>query len=125
VANCAVIPFASPVFERDDFLVLPLFDNFSSDLCSGNNGVALRHVLPVGKHQYVAEARALTNLHIEKIDIDRVAFRDAKLPATGSDDCVSHSLFWGEKAVQNSTDGSASQTEKLEEQATSQLALLC
>jgi len=96
VADCAVISFAPPVFERDDFLVFPLFENFSSHLCPGNDGVALRHVVPVGKHQHIAETCVLADLHIEKIDIDRVAFRDAKLSATGSDDCVSHS-FSGEK----------------------------
>src|SRR5947208_16559827 len=94
--NRAVIPFAPLKLKRDDLLVLALFDNFSSHLCSGDERVPMRHVFSVGKHQHVTERRGLARIDIEKIDIDRVAFRDAKLPATSFDDCVSHS-FSGEK----------------------------
>ena len=88
--NRAVISFAPLILERDDLFVLALFQNFSSDLRPGNERVPLRHVLSVGKHQHLAEGRSLTRIDIQKIDIDRIAFRDAKLPAASLDNCVSH-----------------------------------
>jgi hypothetical protein len=50
----------------------------------------MRHVFSVGKHQHLAECCGLTLIDIQKIDIDRIAFRDAKLPAASLDNCVSH-----------------------------------
>ncbi len=88
--NRAVISFAPLILERDDLFVLPLFQNFSSDLRPGDERVPLCHVLSVGKHQHLAEGRSLTRIDIQKIDIDRIAFRDAKLPAASLDNCVSH-----------------------------------
>src|SRR6266403_4314970 len=110
VSNCTVIAFASLVLERDDLLVLALFENFSRHLCSRNERFAVRHIISVGKHQYITEGRGLARSDLENIDIDRVAFRDAKLPATSLNDCVSHKLR-GEKAAQNSMDHPAWQTE--------------
>ena len=88
--NRPVIALAPPVLERDDFLVLALFHNFSSDLCPGYKRAPVRHVFSIGKHQHLAEGRGLAGIDIQKIDIDRVAFRDAKLPAAGFNNCVSH-----------------------------------
>jgi hypothetical protein len=48
------------------------------------------HVLSIGKHQHIAEGRGLAGIDIQKIDIDHIAFRDAKLPAASLDNCVSH-----------------------------------
>jgi hypothetical protein len=96
VADRAVITFAPLVFERDHFLVLALFENFSGHLCSRDERVAVSHVFSIGKQQYITKRGGFARFDIEKIDIDGVAFRDAKLPATSSDDCVSHS-FSGEK----------------------------
>ena len=90
MANCAVIAFASLVLERDDLLILALFENFSRHLCSRNERLAMRHIISVGKHQYVTKGRGLAGIDLENIDIDRVAFRDAKLSATSLNDCVSH-----------------------------------
>ena len=95
--DCAVIAFAPPVFKRDDFLVLSLFQNLSRHLCSGNHWVALRQVFSIGKQQHVTKRGGLARFDIEKIDIDCVTFRDAKLSATSPDDCVSHSFSGGEK----------------------------
>src|SRR6266403_4599231 len=91
VSNCAVIAFASLVLERDGLLVLALFENFSRHLCSRNERFAVRHIISVGKHQYVTKDRDLSGIDLENIDVDRVAFRDAELSATSLDDCVSHS----------------------------------
>jgi hypothetical protein len=102
MANRAVITFAPLVFECDDFLVLALFQNFRSHLRPRDERAPVRDVLSVGKHQHLAEGCCLARLDIEKIDIDRVAFRNAKLPATSLDNCGSHELR--EKAAQTSTD---------------------
>src|SRR5947207_14830041 len=99
--NRAVITFAPSVLKCDHLLVLALFENFSSDLRSGNERTPVCHVFSIGKQQHLAEGRVLARIDIQKIDVDRVAFRDAKLPATGLDNCVSHKL--SEKAVQTST----------------------
>ena len=96
VADRAVITLAPLVFESDDFLVLALFKNFSGHLCSRDERVAVSQIFSVGKQQYITERGSFARFHIEKIDIECLAFRDPKLPATGSDDCISHS-FSGEK----------------------------
>jgi hypothetical protein len=96
VAHRAVITLAAPVFKSDDFLVLALFQNFRSHLCSRDQRVSVLYVFSIGKQQYVTKRGSFARFDIEKIDVQRVAFRDAKLPATGSDNCVSHS-FPGEK----------------------------
>jgi hypothetical protein len=96
VTDCAVITFAPLVFERENFFVLSLFENFSSHLCSGDEWVAVSHVFSIGKQQYITKRGGFARFDIEKIDIEGIAFRDAKLPPTSSDDCVSHSFF-GEK----------------------------
>src|SRR4029077_971702 len=95
--NCAVITFPPLELERDNLLVLALFDNFSGHFCSGDERVAARHVLAIGKHKHVTEGRGLTRIDVEKIHIDRVAFRDAKLSAASLDNCVSHKPFSKEK----------------------------
>ena len=88
--NRSVIALAPSVLERDDFLVLALFHHFSSDLCPGYKRASVRHVFSIGKHQHLAEGRSLAGIDVQKIDIDRVAFRDAQLPATSFNNCVSH-----------------------------------
>jgi hypothetical protein len=56
-------------------------------------------LLAIGVHQDVGEHDLLTCLGVQQINIDRVAFRDAILPATGLDDCKSHTgeFFLGKK----------------------------
>ena len=95
--NRPVIAFAPLVFERDDFLVLTLFQNFGSDLRAGDKRASVSHVFSVSKHHHIAKRRGLTRLDIQKIDIDRIAFRDAELPATSLDNCVSHKMLEGKK----------------------------
>src|SRR5262245_44160486 len=96
MADCTMIAFAPLVFEREDFLVLALFDNFGGYLCSGDERVAMSHIFSISKQQYITKRGSFARFDIETIDIERVAFGDAKLPATSSDDCVSH-RFFGEK----------------------------
>lgn len=111
MTNGAVITFAPPVFERDDLLVFALLDNFGSHFRPGNERIAVRNVLVVGEHQHLAKGRGLSRIDIQKIDIDRVAFRDAILPTTSLDDCVGHNVLSGEKAAQNPTEARAWQEE--------------
>jgi hypothetical protein len=111
VADRAVITFAPLVLKRDDFLVLTLLENFSGHLCSRDERVAVSYVFPIGKQQDITKSGSFARFDIEKIDIHRVAFRDAKLPATSSDDCVIHSFSGGEEAAHNSTSKRAWQTE--------------
>src|ERR1043166_2868905 len=56
----------------------------------------MTNVFSISKQQYVTKRGSFARFDVEKIDIERVAFRYPKLPATSSDDCVSHT-FSGEK----------------------------
>src|SRR5438067_5449343 len=96
MSNRAVIALTPPVLERDDFFILPLLDHFGGYLCSGDERVAVRHVIAVGKQQYITECRGLASINIQKVHVDRVTFRDSKLSASSSDNCVSH-RFLGRK----------------------------
>src|SRR5947199_10816880 len=88
VADRAVITFAPLVFERDDFLVLTLFENFRGHLCSRDERVAVSHVFSIRKQQHITKRGRFTRIDTEKIAIDRVAFRDGTLAATSCDDRV-------------------------------------
>jgi hypothetical protein len=95
-----VVAFAASVFEGDDLLVFALLDNLNGDL-----SFAVRDVLSIDVHQHL-ERRRFAFIDVEQIDIYRVAFRDAILPATSLDDCVGHKLiFRGEKAAQSLIEG--------------------
>jgi hypothetical protein len=111
MANRAVVPFSPLVFERHDFPVLALFEDFRGYFCSGDEWIPVIHVFSVGKQEYVAKCRGLAGFDVQKIDIEGITFRDAKLPATSSDDCVSHSFSGEKRAAHNSTDVQAWQTE--------------
>src|SRR5437016_13611398 len=64
-------------------------------------------MLAVGEHQHFAEGRGLAGIDIQKIDIHRVAFRDAILPSASLDDCVGHNVFSGEKKPRKFTQNPA------------------
>ncbi len=57
----------------------------------------MRDVLAIGEHQHFAEGRGLARVDVHKIDIHRVAFRDAILPSASLNDCVDHNVLSGEK----------------------------
>src|SRR5438105_4740555 len=95
MADGAVITFAPSVFERDDFFVFALLDDFSGDL------PAVADLFAINMHQYFERGR-FARLHVQKIDIHRVAFRDAILPSASLDDCVGHRVFPGRKSRANS-----------------------
>src|ERR1700720_2013494 len=109
MSNRAVITFAPFVLERDNFFVLPLLDDFGRHFSAGNERIAMSDMLAVGEHQHFAEGRGLPRIDIQKIDIHRVAFRDAILPSASLDDCVGHWFFRGEKAAQIHTEGRGAQ----------------
>ena len=97
MSNRPVVTFAASVFERDHLFVLTLLDNLRRDFRAGNQRIAVSDVLTVREHQHFAERRGFPRINIKKIDIYRVAFRDAILPSASLDDCVSHNLLSGEK----------------------------
>jgi hypothetical protein len=88
----AVITFAPPIFKGDDFFTFALFDDFGGDLSAAAN---LDFFAINMSKQF--KRSGLAGLHVQKIDIDRVALRDTILPSTRLDDCVGHSLWSGEK----------------------------
>jgi len=72
---------------------------FLSLRCSTTSAVTLPAVADlaaVDVHQYFERGR-FAGFDVQKIDIDRVAFRDAILPSASLDDCVGHKVFSGEK----------------------------
>ena len=97
MSNRAVVTFTASVFERDHLFVLTLLDNLRRHLRAGDQRIAMSDVLAVREHQHFAERRGFPRINIKKIDIYRVAFRDAILPSASLDDCVSHNLLSGEK----------------------------
>ena len=93
----AVVTFAPSVFERDNLLVLAMLDDLGSDL-RAFNGTTVRNLVAVSEQKHVVKRSGFASLNIQKIDVDRVAFCDAILSSTGSDDCVSHKAIvpvWG------------------------------
>ena len=88
--NCSVITLTALIFKRDHLLVLALLEHFSCYLCSGDKRIAVCYIFTIGKHEYVSEGRGLARIDVDQVDIDRVAFRDAKLSAASLDNCVSH-----------------------------------
>ena len=82
----AVITLAALVFEGDDLFIFALLDHFGRDLA------AIADFSAVDVHQYL-KGGGFAGLDVQKIDINRVAFRDAILPAASLDDCVGHKVF--------------------------------
>ena len=93
MSDGAVITFAPFELERDHFFVFALLDNFRRHLCAGNKRIAVRQFVAVGVHQNMAERCGPACIDLQKVDIDRFAFRDTILSSTGLDNCVSHKRF--------------------------------
>ena len=106
MSDRAMITFTPFEFERDDFFVLPLLDHFGRDLRARDQRIAVRELVAIGIQSSTSpNVAVLPASTSKKIDIDRVALRDAILSSAGFDNCVSHKRrFLGEKAAQNSTD---------------------
>lgn len=93
MTNRAVVAFAPPIFECDNLFSLKLLDDLAGNLRAGDRRVPVSEFLALGMHQNIVEGELLTRFTVEQIDIDHVAFGDSILSATGSDDCVRHSLW--------------------------------
>ena len=104
MSDGAMITFTPFKFERDYFSVFALLDDFGGDFRTGDQRRSVREVFPVRIHQDIAERRGFTSFDGKKIDIDRVAFRDAILPPASLDNCVSHKRASRRKAAQNPTE---------------------
>jgi len=48
VSNGAMITFTPFEFERDDFFVFPLLDNFGRDFRARNQGITMRELVAIG-----------------------------------------------------------------------------
>lgn len=88
--DCSVIAFAAAVLERDDFLVLSLFKDFAGDSGTLDQRAAMDHVVVIAVEKHVSEDAFLSSFFIEEVDIDNIAFGDAMLSASSSDNCESH-----------------------------------
>ena len=89
MADRAVITFSPSKFVGDDLFIFALLDHFRGHFCPIDRR-AVSDLLAVGMHQDLGDHDLLACLGVEQIDVDRVAFRDAILPATGLYDCKSH-----------------------------------
>jgi len=89
MADRAVITFSPFKFVGDDLFVFALLDDFRRHFCSVDRR-AVRQLVAVGMHQNLGNHDLFAWLGLEQIDVNRVAFRDAILPATGLYDCKCH-----------------------------------
>ena len=89
MADSTVITFPPFKFVGHDLFVFALLDYFRRNFCP-IDGRAVRQLVAVGMHQNLGNYDLLAWLGVEQIDVNRVAFRDAILPATGLYDCKCH-----------------------------------
>jgi len=89
MADSTVITFPPFKFVGYDLFVFALLDYFRHHFCPIDRR-AMRQLVAVGMHQNLGNYDLLTWLGVEQIDVNRVAFRDAILPATGLYDCKCH-----------------------------------
>ena len=111
MADRTVITFPPFKFVSDDLFVFALLHYFRRHFCPIDRR-AVRQLVAVDMHQNLGNHNLLAWLGLEQIDVNRVAFRDAILPATGLYDCKCHKgallpllsgdAFWG-KAANNPT----------------------
>src|SRR4029077_12351759 len=99
---CAVITLSASVFKGDYFFVLALLNNLSGDLRAGNQRIAMGEIFSVCVKQYFAERSRFTWIKVEKINVQRFAFRDAILSSACFDNCVGHGCFPGRKSREKS-----------------------
>src|SRR6476661_1656539 len=86
----AVITLPAAIFERDDFLVLALLEDFAGHRCPFNEGTSVSNVVAIHVKKDICEHTLFAGFFIKEIDIDDVSFRDAVLSAACFDNCVSH-----------------------------------
>src|SRR6266480_122237 len=96
MTHSAVVTFSSSKFVGDDFFVFALLNHFHCHFRVLDRR-AMRDPIAISVHEHVRKHNLLARFGLEQIDIDRVALRDAMLPATGLDDCKSHTsnALWG------------------------------
>lgn len=107
MADGPMVTFAATILERDDFLVLPLLNDFAGDCRALDERTAVGQVVAVAMKQNIGENGFVARFTLEQIDIDNVALGDAMLSAACFDNCVSHTeRCFGGKAAQIHTDES-------------------
>src|SRR5437868_7072103 len=90
----AVIAFSPAVLEGDDFLVLALLEDFAGHGCSFDERAAVGELVAVAMKKDIAKNSFLAWIAFEQVHVDDIALCDAMLPATGFDNCVSHTKSW-------------------------------
>ena len=93
MTNRAVVAFAPAILECNNLFSLALLDHLAGNLRAGDRRVPVSEFLALGMHQDIVEGELLARFTLEQIDINRVAFGDSILSATGSDNCARHSLW--------------------------------
>lgn len=60
MSDGAMITFTPLKFERDDFFIFPLLDNFGRDLCARDERITVREIVAIGMQQHVAKDRGFS-----------------------------------------------------------------
>jgi hypothetical protein len=102
MADSPVIPFTTTILECDDFLILPLFDDFTGYGGTFDKRVPMRKLLAIAMKKHIGKHTLFSSFFVEEVHINDVALGDAMLPAPCFDNCVSHgrgkvaqSHMWG------------------------------
>src|ERR1700730_17680420 len=90
MADGPVITFTATILERDDFLVLPLLEDFARDGGAFDKRVPMRQLLAIAMKKHVGKHAFFSGFLVEKVHIDDVALGDPMLSAACFDNCVSH-----------------------------------
>jgi len=90
MADGPVITFTTTILERDDFFVLPLFDDFASDGGAFDQRVPKRKRLAIAMKKHIGKHAFFSRFLVEEVHINDVALRDAMLSTACFDNCVSH-----------------------------------
>ena len=90
MADGAVVAFAPLVFERNDFGLFGLLDDFGGHRGTGNGGRTHGDARRPGDEENFCEGCCLTFGDVEFFDFDDIAFGDAVLFTACLNHCVSH-----------------------------------
>ena len=76
MANGPVITFASTILEGDDFLVLPLLDDFTSDGGAFDKWVPMRKLLAIAMKEHIGKDAFFSSFFIKKVHLSVPPLRD-------------------------------------------------
>lgn len=93
MAHRAVVAFAAPEFEGDDFVIFELIDNGGLDRCTFNKWCANVEFGSVRHEKDFGDFKGRSGFDVEFLDLYLVAGFDAVLFPACLDDCVCHKFF--------------------------------